>query len=182
MNKTKRTEEHANGSLHLQKEGKSCVIGFGIPNHLREVWKQQVSNCNFTSFTVPHHLLQQLLLCVIDAYCLRLLTLKKFYFQFYRQNWSRTEWIALQKNQSSGDFGPASKQTNIFFGGRIYLGTTPVMHRTTRITPPPKNIYDTFGNISFLDFLIRIEILDPILLNWPSFNPTFLWLCTHVIK
>lgn len=107
------------------------------------------SNCNFTSFTVPHHLLQQLLLCVIDAYCLRLLTLKKFYFQFYRQNWSRTEWIALQKNQSSGDFGPASKQTNIFFGGRIYLGTTPVMHRKTRITPPPKNIYDTFGNILF---------------------------------
>lgn len=36
------------------------------------------SNCNFTRFTVPHHLLQQLLLCVIDAYCLRLLTLKKF--------------------------------------------------------------------------------------------------------
>lgn len=107
------------------------------------------SNCNFTSFTVPHLLLQQLLLCVIDAYCLRLLTLKKFYFQFYRQNWSRTEWIALQKNQSSGDFGPASKQTNIFFGGRIYLGTTPVMHRKTRITPPPKNIYDTFGNILF---------------------------------
>lgn len=107
------------------------------------------SNCNFTSFTVPHHLLQQLLLCVIDAYCLRLLTLKKFYFQFYRQNWSRTEWTALQKNQSSGDFGPASKQTNIFFGGRIYLGTTPVMHRKTRITPPPKNIYDTFGNILF---------------------------------
>lgn len=107
------------------------------------------SNSNFTSFTVPHHLLQQLLLCVIDAYCLRLLTLKKFYFQFYRQNWSRTEWIALQKNQSSGDFGPASKQTNIFFGGRIYLGTTPVMHRKTRITPPPKNIYDSFGNILF---------------------------------
>lgn len=151
MNKTKRTEEHANGSLHLQKEGKSCVIGFGIPNHLREVWKQQL----LPNVTVPHHLLQQLLLCtlcVIDAYCLRLLILKRFYFQFYRQNWSRTEWIALQKNQSSGDFGPASKQTNIFFGGRIYLGTTPVMHRKTRITPPPKNIYDTFGNILFWIF------------------------------
>lgn len=59
MNQTKQTEEHEDGPIHLQKEGKSCVIGFGIPNHLREVRKQQLY-CSRP--TVPHHihLLQQL--------------------------------------------------------------------------------------------------------------------------
>lgn len=76
-----------------------------------------------------------------------LLIKKWVFFQFYSQKWSRTEWIALQKNQSSGDFGPAPKQTNIFFGGWFYLGTTSVMHRKTKVTSPPKSIHDTFGNI-----------------------------------
>lgn len=52
MNQTKQTEEHEDGPMHLQKEGKSCVIGFGIPNHLREVRKQQLY-CSRP--TVPHH-------------------------------------------------------------------------------------------------------------------------------
>lgn len=152
MNQTKQTEEHEDGPMHLQKEGKSGksrVIGFGIPNHLREVRKQQLYCSRPTIFHITF------ICCssskayyVVDSYCFRLLIKSGlFFFKFYRQKRSRTEWIALQKNQSSCDFGPASKQTNIFFGGRFYLGTTSVMHRKTKVTSPPKSIHDTFGNI-----------------------------------
>lgn len=111
------------------------------------------SNCTAVGLpaTVPHHihLLQQLeSLYVCYRFTFFCLLIKKLvFFQFYSQKWSRTEWIALQKNQSGCDFGPASKQTNIFFGGRFYLGTTSVMHRKTKVTSPPKSIHDTFGNI-----------------------------------
>lgn len=66
MNQTKQTEEHEDGPMHLQKEGKSGksrVIGFGIPNHLREVRKQQLYCSRPTIIAyIPHHihLLQQL--------------------------------------------------------------------------------------------------------------------------
>lgn len=41
MNQTKQIKEHEDGPMHLQKDGKSCVIGFGIPNHLRDNCLQQ---------------------------------------------------------------------------------------------------------------------------------------------
>lgn len=157
MNQTKQTEEHEDGLMHLQKEGKSGklrVIGFGIPNHLREVRKQQLYCSRPTIFHITF------ICCssskayyVVDSYCFRLLIKSGFLFKFYRQKRSRTEWIALQKNQSSCDFGPASKQTDIFFGGWFYLGTTSVMHRKTKVTSTPKSIHDTFGNILLWIFL-----------------------------
>lgn len=144
MNQTKQTKEHEDGPMYLQKEGKSCVIGFGIPNHLREVRKQQpYYSTSHSSAAAP---LKPTVCC---RFILFSFAIKKcwFFFKFYRQKRSRTEWIAFQKNQSCCDFGPASKQTNIFFGGRFYLGTTSVMHRKTKVTSPPKSIHDTFGNI-----------------------------------
>lgn len=80
MNQTKQTEEHEDCPIHLQKEGKSCVIGFGIPNHLREVRKQQLY-CSRP--TVPHHihLLQQLeILNVCYRFTFFCLLIKKWVF------------------------------------------------------------------------------------------------------
>lgn len=55
MNQKKQTEEHEDGPMHLQKEGKSCVIGFGIPNHLREVRKQQLYCSRPTGYCSTSH-------------------------------------------------------------------------------------------------------------------------------
>lgn len=84
MNQTKQTEEHEDGPMHLQKEGKSGksrVIGFGIPNHLREVRKQQLHCSRPTIFHITF------ICCssskayyVVDSYCFRLLIKSGFFF------------------------------------------------------------------------------------------------------
>lgn len=73
------------------------------------------SNCNFTSFTVPHHLLQQLLLCVIDAYCLRLLTLKKVLFSTLQTKLKSNRMNCASEEPVKRRFWPSFQADKHFF-------------------------------------------------------------------
>lgn len=162
MSQTKQTEEHEDGP----KEGKSCVIGFGIPNHLREVWKQQLY-CSRP--TIPHHihLLQQLwsLLYVVDSYYFRLL-IKSVFFNFTGKNEVEQNELRFRRTSQAAILAQLPSRQTFFSEAGFTLGRRlscierrkSHLHQRASMTPSVIFFFESFQK----------KILDPILLKRPS--------------
>lgn len=168
MNQTKQTEEHEDCPIHLQKEGKSCVIGFGIPNHLREVRKQQLY-CSRP--TVPHHihLLQQLeILNVCYRFTFFCLLIKKwvFFFNSTAKNEVEQNELRFRRTSQAAILAQLPSRQTFFSEAGFTLG-----RRLSCIERRKSHIHQrasmTPSVIFFFESSQR-KNLDPILLKRPS--------------
>lgn len=126
MNQTKQTEEHEDGPMHLQKEGKSGksrVIGFGIPNHLREVRKQQLYCCRPTIFHITF------ICCssskayyVVDSYCFRLLIKSVFFKNFTDKNEVEQNELRFRRTSQAAILAQLPSRQTFFSEAGFTLG------------------------------------------------------------
>lgn len=126
MNQTKQTEEHEDGPMHLQKEGKSGksrVIGFGIPNHLREVRKQQLYCSRPTIFHITF------ICCssskayyVVDSYCFRLLIKSGFFLNFTDKNEVEQNELRFRRTSQAAILAQLPSRQTFFSEAGFTLG------------------------------------------------------------
>lgn len=167
MNQTKQTEEHEDGPMHLQKEGKSCVIGFGIPNHLREVRKQQLY-CSRP--TVPHHihLLQQLesLYCMLSIQIFCLLIKKCFFLNSTAKNEVEQNELRFRRTSQAAILAQLPSRQTFFSEAGFTLGRrlSCIERRKSHL---PQRASMTPSVIFFFESFQK-KILDPILSKRPS--------------
>lgn len=131
MNQTKQTKEHEDGPMHLQKEGKSGksrVIGFGIPNHLREVRKQQLYCSRPTIFHITF------ICCssskayyVVDSYCFRLLIKSVCFFLILQTKTKSNRMNCASEEPVKLRFWPSFQADRHFFR-RLVLPWDDVCH------------------------------------------------------
>lgn len=126
MNQTKQTEKHEDGPMHLQKEGKSGksrVIGFGIPNHLREVRKQQLYCSRPTIFHITF------ICCssskayyVVDSYCFRLLIKSGFFLNFTDKNEVEQNELRFRRTSQAAILAQLPSRQTFFSEAGFTLG------------------------------------------------------------
>lgn len=156
MNQTKQTEEHEDGPMHLQKEGKSGklrVIGIGIPNHLREVRKQQLYCSRPTIFHITF------ICCssskayyVVDSYCFRLLIKSGFFLNFTDKNEVEQNELRFRRTSQAAILAQLPSRQTFFSEAGFTLGRRlscierrkSHLHQRTSMTPSVIFFFESF--------------------------------------
>lgn len=163
MNQTKQTKEHEDGPMHLQKEGKSCVIGFGIPNHLREVCLQQAyystSHSYATAALKPTVCCRFVLFSFANKKCC-------FFFNFTDKNEVEQNELRFRRTSQAAILAQLPSRQTFFSEAGFTLGRRlpcierrkSHLHQRASMTPSVIFFFESFQK----------KILDPILLKRPS--------------
>lgn len=170
MNQTKQTKEHEDGPMHLQKEGKSCVIGFGIPNHLREVRKQQLSAWSAQAYYSTSH--SSATAALKPTVCCRFIlfsfAIKKcwFFLNFTDKNEVEQNELRFRRTSQAAILAQLPSRQTFFSEAGFTLGRRlscierrkSHLHQRASMTPSVIFFFESFQK----------KILDPILLKRPS--------------